>query len=205
MSELFFSKEAMEYLKGRYPHVSESMFNGLLNEYGVRIKEDIDWLPSGVTDVSCDYVLGIPEQVSDVLDINYAIKFPVNISTLYYKSESDIGVSDALKCGYENLYKQSKEKDSITSKLVDTFAKDKPGKRKTEPLLTIELEDESSVPKVIYKGEEVKYKKNIQFEWETGTATDMGGLEYVIEYQETGNEQPTVNRIERRVGENALY
>jgi len=74
-----------------------------------------------------------------------------------------------------------------------------------KPLLTIELQDESSVPVVTYKGEKIMLKKNIQFDWETGTDTDMGGLEYVIEYHETGNEKPTVNRIERRVGENALY
>lgn len=65
-------------------------------------------------------------------------------------------------------------------------------------LLVIELQDESSVPKVFYKGEEVKYKRNIYFDWNTDTDID-GGLTYAIEHVEIGNAQPTVNRIERRV------
>ncbi|PWA08647.1 hypothetical protein DCC39_14510 [Pueribacillus theae] len=76
---------------------------------------------------------------------------------------------------------------------------------KPKPLLTIELQDENSVPKVFYKGEEVKSKKNILFDWETSTADDGGGLTYIIEHQETGNKQPTSNRIERRIREHALY
>ncbi|WP_440894959.1 hypothetical protein ACS127_10320 [Amphibacillus sp. Q70] len=71
-------------------------------------------------------------------------------------------------------------------------------KVKQQPLLTIELQDESSVPTVIYKGEEVKYKRNIRFDWETDT-DQPGGLSYTIEHVETGNEVPTINKIERRV------
>lgn len=38
------------------------------------------------------------------------------------------------------------------------------------PLLTIELDDINSVPKVIYKGEEVKKKVRVSFDWETNSA-----------------------------------
>src|SRR5690625_147053 len=66
------------------------------------------------------------------------------------------------------------------------------------PLLSIELQDESSVPKVIYKGEEVKYKRNVFLDWDTDT-DECGGLTYAIEHMETGNKYPVINRIERQV------
>lgn len=68
-----------------------------------------------------------------------------------------------------------------------------------KPLLVITLQDEQSDPVVIYKGEEVKRKLNVSFEWETDTHVTMGGTTYSIEHAETGEEFPTINRIERRV------
>lgn len=71
---------------------------------------------------------------------------------------------------------------------------------KTEqaPLLTIELQDESSVPKVFYKGEEVKLKQHVFFDWDTDTDV-YGGLSYALEHIVTGEKYPVTNRIERRV------
>lgn len=40
---------------------------------------------------------------------------------------------------------------------------------KEAPLLQIELENINSVPRVFYKGEEIKYKMEVAFEWGTGT------------------------------------
>ncbi|MCA1029387.1 hypothetical protein LCM23_25580 [Cytobacillus kochii] len=40
---------------------------------------------------------------------------------------------------------------------------------KEQPLLQIELQDINSVPRVIYKGEEIKNKMEVAFEWDTGT------------------------------------
>lgn len=71
---------------------------------------------------------------------------------------------------------------------------------KTEPLLTIELQDESSVPKVFYKGKEVTAKINVSFDWLTGGAGDPPGLSYAIENIEHDNLLLTTNRIERRCG-----
>ena len=68
-----------------------------------------------------------------------------------------------------------------------------------QPLLTITLQDESSVPTVIYKGEEIEGKKSIQFDWETSDAVSMGGLTYAIEHVERNKDYPAINRIERRV------
>ena len=71
-------------------------------------------------------------------------------------------------------------------------------KKQIVPLLTIELQDESSVPKVIYKGEEVKGKRNIFFDWDTDTY-NSGGLTYAIEHIDSKDEKPGITRIERRV------
>ncbi len=71
------------------------------------------------------------------------------------------------------------------------------GKDRTS-LLVIELQDESSAPKVFYKGEEIKLKANVFFDWETDTDV-WGGLTYAIEHYEHGAVPPALNRIERRV------
>jgi hypothetical protein len=42
---------------------------------------------------------------------------------------------------------------------------------KKEPLLRIELDEITSVPKVFYKGEEVTKKVKVQFHWETAGDT----------------------------------
>lgn len=68
-----------------------------------------------------------------------------------------------------------------------------------QPLLSITLQDESSVPKVIYKGEEIEGKQSIQLDWETSDAVSMGGLTYAIEHVERNKDYPAINRIERRV------
>ncbi|MED3650619.1 hypothetical protein [Heyndrickxia sporothermodurans] len=65
-------------------------------------------------------------------------------------------------------------------------------------LLTIELESETAVPKVFYKGEEVKGKRNIFFDWDTDTDS-FGGLTYAIEYVDSQAVKPGITRIERRV------
>lgn len=77
------------------------------------------------------------------------------------------------------------------------------GKQINGPLLTIELQDETSAPKVFYKGEEVKLKQEVEFHWETDT-DEYGGLSYAIEHAVEGKSRPTRNRIERRVKGHAL-
>lgn len=66
------------------------------------------------------------------------------------------------------------------------------------PLLTIELQDETSTPKVYYQGKEISHKKNVFFDWDTDTEV-MGGLTYAIEYREVVKGYPVANLIERRV------
>lgn len=84
-----------------------------------------------------------------------------------------------------------KDKPSITKK------PGRPVKEKVTqiPLLKIELQDESSVPKVFYKGEEIIHKANVHFDWDTKDAHSLGGLTYGFEYLRSDG---TVERIERR-------
>lgn len=70
-------------------------------------------------------------------------------------------------------------------------------------LLVIELQDESSVPKVLYKGKEIKLKAHVLFEWDTSDERSPGGLTYAIEHYEEGSNPVTCNRIERRTGDHA--
>lgn len=85
------------------------------------------------------------------------------------------------------------------SKLIDIEEETK----SKEPLLTIELQDETSVPTVYYKGKEINHKTNISFDWDTDTE-EYGGLTYAIEHMETGVKYPTANRTERRVKGHAM-
>lgn len=78
---------------------------------------------------------------------------------------------------------------------VGAYTGDEPAQ---QPLLTIELETETSVPKVFYKGKEITNKVNVYLDWDRDTDT-FGGLTYAIEHYEKGNGYPTLNRIERRV------
>lgn len=73
------------------------------------------------------------------------------------------------------------------------------GKPPEPPLLVIELENESAVPKVFYKGEEINLKCSVLFDWETDTSIP-GGLTYAIEHGGLDSMGiPYINRIERRV------
>lgn len=60
-----------------------------------------------------------------------------------------------------------------------------------KPLLTIELQDEDSVPKVIYNGEEITGKVRVSFDWETKTEV-IGGTRYNIEHLDNSHKDPTV-------------
>ena len=66
------------------------------------------------------------------------------------------------------------------------------------PLLQIELQDETSVPKVYYKGEEVTKLIYVSMAWDT--ATDIpGGMSYTIECGDTSEGYLACERIERRI------
>lgn len=72
---------------------------------------------------------------------------------------------------------------------------------KRKPLLTIELENESSVPRVLYKGKEIEAKTHISFDWRTKKEErdSTGGLDMRIEHYD--NEIESLHIIGRKSGE----
>lgn len=108
---------------------------------------------------------------------------------------------ETIRCSKED-YKEVHVCSKCHGALVDIWLSGKYrksislGKEMKQPLLQIILDKENGVPKVFYKGEEIKLKREISFHWESTTDYNVGGLTYVIE-----NAEPNLimNRIERRV------
>lgn len=72
--------------------------------------------------------------------------------------------------------------------------------QKDEPLLVIELQDESSIPKVLYKGKEITYKIRVSFDWETKREHEgTGGVRFNVDY--FNKETNSFHVIGRRDGE----
>lgn len=61
-------------------------------------------------------------------------------------------------------------------------------KEKKEPLLTIELENMNSVPIIKYKGEEIKRKTHVNFDWKQEDEDSLGGAEFEIEHHSRDGE-----------------
>lgn len=59
------------------------------------------------------------------------------------------------------------------------------------PLLQIELENETAVPKVFYEGKEITRKVRVSLDWDTRKLKpDSGGARYNIEYADVVNGEP---------------
>lgn len=70
----------------------------------------------------------------------------------------------------------------------------------TKPYLKIILDEVDSIPKVFYKGEEIKSKQEVIFHWETDTAM-LGGTTIEIEYVQESCGYPKSKRsVERLKG-----
>lgn len=65
---------------------------------------------------------------------------------------------------------------------VDVWLKGKYAVNNKMPLLTFELQDMNSVPIVKYKGEEIKLKTHVAFDWKGRTEESYGGAEFEIEH-----------------------
>lgn len=70
-------------------------------------------------------------------------------------------------------------------------------------LLTIELTDEQSMPRVIYKGEDITALVAVDFEWRTRDAEQIGSTYFRIKHANTGSKKPIVETKELAVGERA--
>ncbi|MEC3770731.1 hypothetical protein [Bacillus velezensis] len=76
--------------------------------------------------------------------------------------------------------------------------------RETSPnLLTIELTDEQSIPRIIYKGEEITGRIAVDFEWRTKDADQCGSTYYRIKHTKGSAGSPVVETKELAVGERA--
>ncbi|WP_407568023.1 hypothetical protein OKW88_00010 [Bacillus subtilis] len=92
---------------------------------------------------------------------------------------------------FRQLYDRETEGDS------DTKAAASPN------LLTIELTDEQSIPRVIYKGEEITGRIAVDFEWRTKDADQCGSTYYRIKHTKDSTGAPVVETKELAVGERA--
>ncbi|MCY7442890.1 MULTISPECIES: hypothetical protein [Bacillus amyloliquefaciens group] len=70
-------------------------------------------------------------------------------------------------------------------------------------LLTIELTDEQSIPRIVYKGEEITGRIAIDFEWCTKDADQCGSTYYRIKHTKESTGAPVVETKELAVGERA--
>ncbi|WP_277680350.1 hypothetical protein, partial [Gracilibacillus dipsosauri] len=76
--------------------------------------------------------------------------------------ESGLDIANILK-GLKAIQREARKTTAALKELEEH--------KKDTNLLTIELEDENSVPKVYYKGEEITKKVRVKFEWHTKTDT----------------------------------
>lgn len=73
----------------------------------------------------------------------------------------------------------------------------------TPNLLTIELTDEQSIPRIVYKGEDITALVAVDFEWRTRDAEQIGSTYFRIKHANTNVKKPVVETKELCVGEKA--
>ncbi|WKT37481.1 MULTISPECIES: hypothetical protein [Bacillus amyloliquefaciens group] len=73
----------------------------------------------------------------------------------------------------------------------------------TPDLLTIELTDEESIPRIVYKGEDVTALIAVDFEWSTRDDKQIGSTYFRIKHANIGSKKPVVETKELAVGERA--
>nr|MDH3082580.1 hypothetical protein [Bacillus subtilis] len=73
----------------------------------------------------------------------------------------------------------------------------------TTNLLTIELTDEQSIPRIVYKGEEITGRIAVDFEWRTKDADQCGSTYYRIKHTKDSTGALVVETKELAVGERA--
>lgn len=69
-----------------------------------------------------------------------------------------------------------------------------PPKKSNNKLLVIELDSETSVPKVFYEGKEIAGKIRIHFNWETKTDEDPGCLNFNVDYYEKDSNDHSIQK-----------
>lgn len=126
-----------------------------------------------------------------------------HVGTTYETKKEHKDIIPCPKCKGSFVDVWEKEKYASDIKEIEGITINIDARKANPPLLTIELENESSVPKVFYKGEEVKHKANILFDWDTSDGRSPGGMTYAIDHYEEGKGQLVRNRIERSFRDHA--
>lgn len=67
--------------------------------------------------------------------------------------------------------------------------------KNNQAFLSIELNSLDSVPKVFYKGEEIKGKVHVAFDWKTQTQDLVASPTIVIEYVDQDSKRPATKKI----------
>lgn len=99
-----------------------------------------------------------------------------------------------LDCGHEQIFdKNNYRQDALTCTVCGEAVMDKNEMKK--PLLTIELSDIDSIPKVIYKGKKITKRIHVSFDWSTQTDKTVPSPMIDIEYLDTTSSKPSLKRI----------
>ncbi|ARV43530.1 oxidoreductase [Bacillus subtilis] len=107
-------------------------------------------------------------------------------------------VIDALRRGGNLITGFARVSDPLRDSLYKQLVREN-----TPNLLTIELTDEQSIPRVIYKGEEITGRIAVDFEWRTKDADQCGSTYYRIKHTKDSTGAPVVETKELAVGERA--
>ncbi|MFC8958310.1 oxidoreductase [Bacillus subtilis] len=107
-------------------------------------------------------------------------------------------VIDALRRGGSLITGFVRVKDSFGDRLYDQLIREN-----TPNLLTIGLTDEQSIPRIVYKGEEIIGRIAVDFEWRTKDADQCGSTYYRIKHTKDSTGALVVETKELAVGERA--
>lgn len=155
------------------------------------------------------YILCANKSIANMIfnqakDMGLDIPYPITIHDLPLNgSQIEEVLIDEVEMVLQQLIGKRVVEMSTSYQLKELPSLKRDGNQERNPLLAIELENETSVPKVFYKGEEITSKAHISFDWDSDTEDMGGGLSYAIEHYEK-NPYPVCNRIERRVGSHLI-
>lgn len=139
---------------------------------------------------------------SQEMELN--IPYPITVEELPLKSNFiDRILIDEVEMVLRQLIGVSIAAMSTSYKLNEFESLRNEYKKQTEekestPLIQIELEDENSIPKVFYEGEEITGKAQITFDWITKKNRGLGGMKFNIEH---ADEKGIVHTKGRRRGD----
>lgn len=124
------------------------------------------------------------------------------------KTHADIGMQDKIR---ERIQQQMKDGLIVHDDMVEIYHGPEEctdvevNTVEEQPLLTIELQDETAVPKVFYEGEEITNKMRISFDWLTrGDLSNSGGTKFNIEHFDTDDKEAILKGVGLSRGKYAM-